>query len=186
MILLIKLDDKSSSIVIIISCIFLLIPIGIIYGENAEWKTYTDPDEKYSISYPPEWKLVPKENRFDDKNFELSTIDAGASIHILMVSVPYDIGGEDIEDGEEIFMSGLSTSDNFRLVESWECEKYVISGQKTCSIVYTTGFSPKLAKMNLLVDSDKTIYNIIYQTVPRLFDKHLPLVEQIIKSIEFK
>ena len=48
-------------------------------------KTYTDPEGEYTIDYPSNWNLNPKESRFDEKELELNTIDdTGNSVHILI------------------------------------------------------------------------------------------------------
>ena len=57
--------------IVILSSVLLLIPISIIYGQNSEWKIYTDPEDKFSINYPPGWTLEPKQNRFDYKDFDV-------------------------------------------------------------------------------------------------------------------
>ena len=93
----------------------------------------------------------------------------------------------DIEEyGKDIITESTSTRDNFRLIDSWECEKYSINNATTCSLVFTTGTSPfEFAEMDVYTVHNTTTYIIVYRTIPDLFDKHLPTVDQIIKSINY-
>ena len=159
-----------------------------VYGQEdneTEWLTYNDPEDKFSLEYPTDWELESKENRFDIKDFIVSTKDEGNSVSIGMTSIQFEGKKGDIEDGEEIIVPGLENRDNFRLIESWECEKYTIDDEKSCSIVFTSGSSPfNFAEMNVYLNSDNGIHTIIYKTTSNLFDKHLPSAEKIIESIK--
>jgi hypothetical protein len=150
-----------------------------------EWKTYTDPEGKFTVKYPYDWNIEPRENRFDTKDVEFSIIDGGNSVHLGIVTTETP-EGLDIEDGEETISQRTATRDNFRSIEPWECEKYVISNEKACSLVFTTGLSPfDFAEMDVYTIDGTTSYTIVYKTMPDLFDKYLPTAEQIIQSIKF-
>lgn len=176
----------------IILTITIIISISYTYGQNNEtnsiqMKTYTHPDNKFSVDYPSKWKLEPRENIFDTKDVEFSTIDKenGNSVHLAIITTEIS-KGINVEEGGGIIPQLTATRENFKSIEPWECEKYVISNEKACSIVYTTGFHPfQFAEMNVYTIDNTTSYIIVYRTTPDLFDKYLPTVELITQSINF-
>ena len=174
---------------LIMAAIGIICSITNVYGQGSnttQWKTYTDTEGKFTVGYPPNWEVEPRENRFDTKDVEFSILDEGNSVHLAIATTKDMPEGVDVEDGKDEIPQRTSTRDNFKLIESWECEKYNINNEKMCSLVFTTGLAPfNFAEMDLYAFHDTTGYTIIYKTVPDLFDKHLPTIEQIIKSIKF-
>ena len=172
----------------IILVIGTILSISNAYGQNSitsKWKTFSEPDGRFTVNYPIGWNIEPRENRFDTKDVEFSILHEGNSVHLVIVTTETP-DGINVEDGENIITQRTSTRDNFRLIDSWECEKYSISNEKACSLVFTTGMSPfEFAEMAVYAFHDSTGYTIIYKTIPDLFDTYLPIAEQIIKSIKF-
>jgi hypothetical protein len=173
--------------------IFLVIGIFSISNDyskasttSAEWKTYTDINGKFTVDYPTDWNIDPRENRFETKDVIFSLFDEGNSVNLGIVTTDTPTNLDIEEYGEDIIHQRSSTRDNFRLIDSWECEKYTISNATTCSLVFTTGTSPsELAEMDVYTVHNTTTYTIVYRTIPDLFDKYLPTVDQIIKSIKY-
>jgi hypothetical protein len=173
--------------------IFLVIVIVFIsngYSKSsttsAEWKTYTDINDKFTIDYPTDWNIEPRENRFDTKDVIFSLPDEGNSVNLGIVTTETPTKLDIEEYGKDIITERTSTRDNFRLIDSWECEKYSINNATTCSLVFTTGTSPfESAEMDVYTVHNTTTYTIVYRTIPDLFDKHLPTVDQMIKSINY-
>ena len=167
--------------------VLVIFSLGNAHSQKSttEWKIYTDPQGKFTVKYPSNWNIEPRENRFDTKDVEFSIMDEGNSVHLGIVTTQTP-EGLNIEEGEDVISQRTATRDNFRLIETWECEKYVISNEKTCSLVFTTGFSPfEFAEMDVYTIDGTTSYTIVYKTIPDIFDKYLPTAEQIIQSIKF-
>lgn len=114
-----------------------------------QWKTYSDPDGEYTIDYPSNWNLNPKENRFDEKELELNTIDeSGNSVHIGIKTM--DQPNLDLEEKSDDFAQLLATGiPNFKEIEPMECEKYTVSENIACSIVFTGDIWPQSAVLQL-------------------------------------
>ena len=168
--------------------IFFSISNGYITGSttSVEWKTYIDLNDKFTVDYPTDWTFEPRENRFDTKDVIFSLLDEGNYVNLGIVTTETTKTVDIEEYGDDIIPQLTSTRDNFRLIDSWECEKYSVNNATTCSIVFTTGISPsEFAEMDVYTVDNTTKYAIVYRTIPDLFDKHLPIAEQIIKSINF-
>jgi len=179
---------KTGFLLIFLVIVIVCISNGYSKGSttSAEWKTYTDINGKFTIDYPTDWNIEPRENRFDTKDVIFSLPDEGNSVNLGIVTTetPTNVAIE--EYGKDIITERTSTRDNFRLIDSWECAKYSINNSTTCSLVFTTGTSPfEFAEMDVYTVHNTTTYTIVYRTIPDLFDKHLPTVDQIIKSINY-
>ena len=53
---------------------------------SAECKTYTDINGKFTIDYPTDWNIEPRENRFDTKDVIFSLPDEGNSVNLGIVT----------------------------------------------------------------------------------------------------
>src|SRR5829696_8925183 len=96
---------------IIFSMLLIIVAIGIIcsisniYGQGSnttQWKTYTDTQGKFTVDYPPNWEVEPRENRFDTKDVEFSILDEGNSVQFAITTTKDMPEGVDVEDGEDV------------------------------------------------------------------------------------
>lgn len=53
---------------------------------SAEWKTYTDINGKFTVDYPTDWNIDPRENRFETKDVIFSLFDEGNSVNLGIVT----------------------------------------------------------------------------------------------------
>lgn len=161
-----------------------------------ESKTYTVPDE-FSFKYPYNWKLQERENRF-------STVDAiltyGPVNNVIMTfqtgnKSEFGLSGS---DNESMNTMERFLTDNFEAANLYEkgSNKYIINNHTAPYVIgtYTGGWSTDLrtgetsgvdwAVMLAAVhlNDDKVVF-VQYKTPIDDFDRYLPKVQQILKSI---
>ena len=73
----------------------------------------------------------------------------------------------------------------FDLAEGPDCEKYTLSDNKACSIIYKRFFPSTTddnGVMQVISIINGKMYLISYSTLPFIFDKNLPIAEHMINS----
>jgi eukaryotic-like serine/threonine-protein kinase len=164
-------------------------------AQAQQFLTYEDPEGRFTIQHPPDWKPYPAENRF--ANVEVEFLKADTSIGRLLdldVRIIPDIDEEIVSEfGLENFMEG-ATSDltyeipNYRLEEGIECDTYTLAGNQACSILYsrTLDYMSELeyAVMQVATVKGNNAYMLTYMATVNDFDQNLPIANQMISSFQ--
>jgi hypothetical protein len=160
-----------------------------------QFLTYEDPQGRFTIQHPPDWKPYPAENRFADVEVEFLKDDGSVGrILDLDVRIIPDIDEELVSDfGLEDFMEGATNSlqyeiPNYRLEQGIECSTYTLAGNQACSIVYkrTMDYLSDLdfAVMQVATVEGNNAYMLTYMGSVNDFDPNLPIANETIASFQ--
>ena len=174
-------------IILIAAIIFLgfLSPIDV--GAQKGSKTYTVPDE-FSFQCPSNWKLQEKENRF-------TTIDASLKYGNNVVQMVFeggnisDIGNPTDDEILNLLKAQIEKKDDGKVFESG-MDKNAINNRTTPYVIGTYTIKPVFGgpfQMVVLATAvhvnDNELVLARYIAEQNDFDKYLPKVKQVIKSI---
>ena len=191
-------------IVFISGTLILSTSINFSSGQNStssteviQWKTYTDPEGKFNINYPADWKIDEIEKTTFDKRdvgfIKKETVDLSGGTSVEQNAAVFGISyntDSDMEDVDlEEFVQELSSRnqfnyDNYREIEGG-IDTYKISGNPAVGIIFanSNGFQEQ-GQLNVISFPDDNLFNINYVADQKNFDKYLPIAEKMIQSIK--
>ena len=154
-------------------------------NSNSTFLTYKDPNGRYTIQYPPGFKVEPATNRFETTLVEIMAPE-GSDLSLFDVAVKRLPGHAAPMETIKASMAEGNSIPNFLLQEDPNCDKYIVDGKKACSIVFTRTIDYtseyNFPVMQIITNIKKSTYILEYYASPDNFDKNLPLAEKIIKS----
>lgn len=167
--------------------VFLVFLSPINVGAQKGWKSYTV-DNEFSFQYPSNWKLQERENRF-------STTDAGLNYGDSVVQMRFeggnisDLGSPTDDDLLTKLKSFVEKKDNGKVFESG-LDKNAINNRTAPYVIGTYQTQPLLGTPLNMVGlatavhvNDNELVVVQYVAEENDFDKYLPKVKQVIKSI---
>jgi hypothetical protein len=101
---------------------------------------YTDPQGRFSIGYPPNAKVTPAEA--DSPGDKVVTFTAPPPTEFTSIWIEVTDTGEpiDLEGHVNSYLVALETAlPGYTLVESPDCVRYTLGGQRACAYIYTVG-----------------------------------------------
>jgi PsbP-like protein len=160
------------------------------------FKTYKDPASKFSIEYPSNWIVKPKENRFqilDVKFYRISSSSvANGSVAVAFKTIPtQQLSTQQLSlpNAFTTFLNGFSsTIPNFIQVGDTSYTKYKVAGHDAASIEFssspeqTQGFN--LAGLVVFSIINHKAFVLMYVADQNIYDKVLPNIEYMIKSFQ--
>jgi hypothetical protein len=134
------LDKKKDYLRLVIFAVALLSAPALSFSQNLE--TYSDPKGEFSIQYDPSiWAAIPDTNRFDPVLMSIADVETGGDMVAVTIG-KYPGATGDVESLMRLALPNYEENQyNFELLEPIECQAYNISGQKTCTFIYTEGFN---------------------------------------------
>ncbi|MGD1835491.1 MAG: PsbP-related protein [Nitrososphaeraceae archaeon] len=162
------------------------------YGQEenkTEWLSYTDPEGKFSLEYPADWTIKERENRLDAYNLILFNPFFPKDRSIINVNLEkYSVSNPNAEKNLTGLMKTYQSQDtltsDFEIIDD-NLGKYNVDGNQT--INYIASFTKNghdIEAFRVLAYTDNGIFDIIYFTTPKNFDKYFPIVERLIKSVK--
>lgn len=118
--------------------IIMLLLTNFSYAQMTNWNTFNDPQNKFSLQYPPGWPASPRENRFSSIDVSFNNGPSGSG-HISIATEDLEpISGLTLEGIAKLFLEAQTASrSGFSIFEDLTFQKYNISGLKSGSYVYT-------------------------------------------------
>jgi hypothetical protein len=163
--------------------------------------TYTDPNGRFSIGYPPNAIVTPVDE--ESPGDKVVSFNSPPPSEFTTIGIEVSNTGTpiDLESHVNSYLVALETSlPAFTLAESPDCLRYTLGGEKACAYIYTVGEqsapdgsstpvgqssnsqgSPK-AIMELYSVVGNNLYKISYSTLPNDFNGQLPVAEGMIRS----
>jgi hypothetical protein len=163
--------------------------------------TYTDPNGRFSIGYPPNAIVTPvDEESPGDKvvSFNSPPPSEFTTIGIEVADTGTPI---DLDSHVNSYLVALETAlPGYTLAESPDCLRYTLGGQKACAYIYTldaasaadgasapagqssSSLGSSSAVMELFSVVGNNLYKISYTTIPSEFNGQLPVAEGMIRS----
>lgn len=178
----------------VIASITLLTLIGIsidrqLFAQTTtpQFKEYKDQYGRFSIQMPKDWTIGSPDIKqdsvvilFDSNNADdVQLIVAASDRHTT-------ISGADYEQViKESNGDTVTLTPGARLIQSTDCTKYVIDGNKACSMIYTTTTGTYTQEeMNIDFQTGKQGVLITLTSSPDNFRKYVPVVEQMLNSMK--
>ena len=142
---------------------------------------YTDPEGRFTISYPVNWTAQPAGNRFESP---LVTFDSGVGPNSNIVIIT-GVG----TDPEAFARQVVNTANQYTLFQNVECAKYKIDEQRACSFIFTKQAdsdlgTPDAVIMQVLSYINGNMYTINFAASQNTFDSLLPTFEAMISSFK--
>ncbi len=172
----------------IILALNLLISTVSYYSVYAQtWLTYTDPDGKYTLQYPPD--ISPGR---PNSNHTPLVLNIGPKDIPRMVQMIISVASSDknvnltLDNLKDLSMTvnsqGLPT---FHIVDQPSYTKYRIDNNSAVSYTFDYGYSGKTKELYVGTIFNNTVFHIGYAAPEeQQFDFYLPTVEKIIYSIK--
>jgi hypothetical protein len=173
------------------------------FAQNATWLNWEDPDKQFSLQYPSDWPIRPRENRFEDQDVtlyaggDLAAATNMTTLSINVINVP--LSTDPSRDLKETMKATVESTTNdlnniatdMKLFEGPEFDKYAVSGKPAGSAIWVIN-NPK----DLTIDravlqfigsivGDKFV-GIYYNSPDKQFDNYLPQIQKVIQSIKVK
>jgi hypothetical protein len=173
-------------VVISISLIFIfLVNIPSAFAQKDQWLNWNDPDNQFTLQYPSNWTITPRDNRFEEEDV-LFHIDGNSTT--LDINV-YNTSDTDIRvPMERSVEANKAESPPFKpkLFEGIDYVKYTVSGKPAGSAVWINDvpFLGKIVWQNIASIVGDKFVGILYTSPATEFDKYLPVVEKVIQSIK--
>jgi len=190
------IDFSSNELIIIssvIMCAILLsLPITQIYSssEKVVWKTFKEKNGLFTIKYPSNWSPL---KAYHDSTAPINIFFSYSGREESSFAELYLIGQESIytnaTDLVDAYPVYLQNEQNYKLLQPTECGKYAISNLSACDTIVTlkaTHLEGKPVIKDLIVGTigdDGSEYVVEYYVTKDLFDVFLPVVEEMIRSI---
>ena len=184
-------NDLATVFTVIMGAILLSLPLTQTFAsENVVWKVFKEKNGLFTIKYPSNWSPL-KANP-----------DSTAPINMF-----FSYSGKDPSSFAELYLTGqesiytnatelidsypvyLQNEQNFKLLQQTECGKYAIGNLSACHAIVTlknTELEGKPVIKDLIVGTigeDGSEYVVEYYVSKDLFDVFLPVVEEMIRSI---
>ena len=176
---------------VILCAILLSLSLTQIFAsEKVVWKIFKEKNDLFTIKYPSNWsplKANPDSTIPINMFFSYSGRDP-SSFAELYLSGQESIytNSTDLIDSYPVY---LQNEQNFKLLQQTECGKYAISNFSACHTIVTlknTELEGKPVIKDLIVGTigeDGSEYVVEYYVSKDLFDVFLPVVEEMIRSI---
>jgi len=163
--------------------------------ESIQWKTYTDPQSKFSIDYPSDWLVEPKQNRFDPVDVKFikketvtlndeNSVEQNAAMFGITYGTNLDMSNIDLKAFvEELSKRNQFTYNNYREIEG-DIDKYKMDTNPCAGFIaaHTNGLQEQ-GQLQLICFPDGKLFSVLYMTDQKYFDKYLPIAEKMIDSI---
>lgn len=170
----------------------------LVFAQNDKWLNWDDPDKQFTLQYPSDWTISPRENRFGE--YDIGFYIGGdfaklTNLTTLTIDVSNVSSSADLKETMKATVEDAITNPNnalkkIRLFEGPEFTKYSISGKPAGSAtwVYDADYPSDGRNAYQLIGSivnDKLI-QINYNSPTEYFDSYLPEIEKVIQSIKVK
>jgi hypothetical protein len=174
-----------------------IVTINEISAQNNynETITFVDPYGKFSIDYPSDWDAIAPGHRFVEEQgyIEIRHEEITSEIKESNEENKYSSSSLNNKSLEIILPSSFQdyvskiNLHNFRQIEEFNYDRYLISGLNTGSIVYSFEKDFKIFYgLYILAKNDNNIVFISYTSSINYFYKNLWQVEEMINSLKFK
>ena len=173
--------------IICISLLFLPALSGTAFAEK-EWTTYEDPDGKFSLEYPKEWFVIPRQSLFDLYDIQIYDKNPILDDEITVaVSYKTDIStdGKEADQFVELFSQMQMKNDPSHRIVKNNVNTYDIDGNEASGYIFEQKKLDDTLLGGLFIVSfpNDNLFSINYVALQNIFEEHLPTVEKIIESI---
>lgn len=176
---------------VIMCAILLSLPITQIYAssENVVWKTFKEKNGLFTIKYPSNWsplKAYPDSTAPINIVFSYTGRESSFAELYLIGQESIYTNATDLVDDYPVY---LQNEQSFKLLQPTECGTYTISNLTACDTIITfksSHLDGKPVIKDLIVGTigeDGSEYIAEYYVTKDLFDTFLPVVEEMIRSI---
>lgn len=159
------------------------------YAQTAagQFKVYSEQYGRFSIQVPKDWTISPPKIEqesvvilFDSNNADDVELSVAASDRHTMLS------GSDWEQTiRQDNLDLVAQTPGATMIHPTECAKYVIDCNAACSMTYNTtnnGFTQE--EMDIDFQTGKQEVFISMTGSPDIFDKYMPIIEQMLNSMK--
>ena len=180
----------------------VVVSIGIntknAFAQNDQWLNWEDPDKEFSLQYPSDWTVRPRENRFEEQDISFY-IDGDFTTLTNLTTLGIDVYNTTSTDLKELMEQAVESAStnpnniliNTKLFEGPEYVKYTVSGKPAASVIWLhdnhdnplSGQAVYLFIASIVGDK---FVRINYNSYDKQFDKYLPEVEKVVQSIKVK
>lgn len=154
----------------------------------AQFKEYKDQYGRFSVQIPRDWNMGFQDIKetYDSTSFNSNNIDK------MSISISA-FNGHKLSDDEFEKITRENNPDTITqtagamLVQDTECAKYVIDGQKTCTMIYTEPSADGQYTEKILYvtfDTEKQDFIVSFTGPTDKFDNSLPIFEAMLNSIK--
>ena len=185
--------QRFSVIVIII----LLILIGIsldrqLFAQTTtlQFKEYKEQYGRFSIQVPKDWTIQYMHIKQDSVGISFDPNYANVTLIVEAFDRNTTTSEADYEQSiKENNADTVAQLPGAKLIQATDCTKYVIDGNKVCSMIYTTtipyhGIYYTGEEMDVDFQTDKQVVSIAFTGDADIFHKYLPVVEQMLNSMK--
>jgi hypothetical protein len=157
--------------------------IGVATTQTSNMTKYSDPQGRFSVSYPTTWTATPQADRFQTT---LVGFADGAGSGMSLISLSGIVHDPQV-------MANLAVNNlpfGYSMFQNVECIKYKIDGQKVCSYIGAQQADPNLGTpgrvvMQMITNIGGKMYGMTFAAPESTFDSMLPTFETMIHSINF-
>jgi hypothetical protein len=184
--------DKTAAVMVTVVAItgllLLLLTPSMSFAQQTTTTTnmtkYTDPQGRFSVSYPTSWTVTPAQNRFEGPIVKFEDTTAGLNLNVDIVN---GLGADPDAASRAMVSSGGPLG--YTLFQDVECVKYKVDGQKACSLIYTKEAQPTLGTQGVVATQllsyvDGSMYVIDFGAPPSIFDSVLPTFDAMVHSFK--
>ena len=171
-----------------ISLLFSCSLFGIVFAEK-EWKTYKDPDGKFSLEYPKEWFVIPRQSLFD--LYDVQIYDKNPILDdelTVVVSYKVDINteGKEVNKFIELFSQMQMKNDPSHKIVKSDINTYNIDGNEARGYIFEQKKLDNTLLGGLFIVSfpNDNLFSVNYAALHDTFEEHLSTVDKIIESIQ--
>jgi hypothetical protein len=173
----------------LLSTLAISLLIEILLGGQAfaQFKEYKDQFGRFSIQIPQDWSIGSPDIKEDSVTISFDSPNPDDNQFIMTAGDRHTKASEDVFEQviREQNTYTISHLPGAALVQDTDCTKYVIDGQKTCSMIYTVT-KDQYTEKELEIDfvTEKQDISISVTGSADIFDKYLPIVQKMLDSIK--
>jgi hypothetical protein len=157
---------------------------------DVKWNTFKEKNGLFTIKYPSNWTPVKVQDSPAPINFFFSYSGHDESFAELGIYVEESIfsNATEVVDSNYVY---LQNEPNYKVLEETECGKYRIKNISACHVQITFKDTDAVGKpmiKNLIIgaiDEDGKEYSLDYYVTKDLYDIFLPVVKEMINSLNF-
>lgn len=168
-------------------CPILLVSLVLLHylpahAQSGQFKTYNDAYGRFSIQVPKSWTIGSPSIKQDSVTVDFSPNNKDDFLFIVAVMDRHGTSETDFEQAvKEQNAYTVQSLPGQTLIQDTDCTKYVIDGNKACSMIYHHGMTDrKEMEVDFLTGKQWVGMSILGSD----FDKYLPIANQMLNSME--
>ena len=170
---------------------FFLLVLVLLNGQafaqtaTGQFKKYTEQYGRFSIQVPKEWTIGSPNIKQDSVAISFDPNNGDDISFIVSAGDRHSIISED--DYEQVIReentATIADTPGATLVQGTDCTKYVIDGNKACSMIYTVT-SHQYTNKELDISFHSAKQEVLVSLSGSTFDKYQPVAQQMVNSMK--